>query len=129
MYCGTSSGRSSSYDCTFGYPLLSAGGRLDRGGDGADVPYRPLLLRAARRVRDRYQYSPSCSFAASDIMLRSHTGSKTTSTSALFTPGRVSIFVFTSCARTGPMPQPGAVRVILTFTFVPPSPFGSISQR
>src|SRR5438445_3192237 len=64
---------------------------------------------------------PSCSFAASDIMLRSHTGSKTTSTSALFTPGIDSILDFTSWASTGPIPQPGAVSVIFTFTFVAPS--------
>src|SRR2546425_874612 len=35
----------------------------------------------------------------------------------LFTPGRASIFCLTSCPRTGPMPHPGAVSVILIFTF------------
>ena len=72
---------------------------------------------------------PSCSFAASDIMERSHTGSKTTSTSACFTPGSDSSFVFTSLASTGPMPQPGAVSVIFTFTFEPPPSASCSSQR
>src|ERR1051326_7179060 len=43
--------------------------------------------------------------------------------------GRVSIFVFTSCARTGPIPQPGAVSVILILTSVIPSSSGASSQR
>src|SRR5262249_14091113 len=88
----------------------------------------PLFLRAERESVN-YHIMPSCSFAASDIMLRSHTGSNTTSTSAAFTPGRDSIFPLTSCASTGPMPHPGAVSVILIFTLCPPPSAGCTSHR
>ena len=60
------------------------------------------------------QSRPSCSFAASVIMLWFHGGSQTSSTFAS-SIGSSEINLFcTSCASTGPMPQPGAVRVILT---------------
>src|SRR6185369_15381405 len=80
------------------------------------APHHAQNMTSIVTTRTAYHIMPSCSFAASDIMLRSHTGSNTTSTSASFTSGSVSTLCFTSAASTGPMPQPGAVSVILIFT-------------
>src|ERR1700683_3394404 len=59
---------------------------------------------------------PVCSRASSDIMLWFHGGSKTSSTLARVTVGTICTFSRTSCTRTSPMPQPGAVSVILIST-------------
>src|SRR5688572_17847782 len=61
-----------------------------------------------------HQYSPSCRRAASLIMLWCQGGSQTTSTFASSTPSIINNLFCTSCASTGPMPQPGAVSVIFT---------------
>ena len=52
--------------------------------------------------------------AASDIIALFHGGSNTSSTSASAMVGTRSTLVRTSSTRMSPMPQPGAVRVILT---------------
>ncbi len=54
--------------------------------------------------------------AASDIMCRFHGGSNTRSTSASATVGIISSLLRTSSTRISPMPQPGAVSVILMAT-------------
>src|SRR5215469_9107763 len=58
--------------------------------------------------------SPNWSFAASVIMLWFQGGSQTSSTFASSMGSSASSLFCTSCASTGPMPQPGAVRVIFT---------------
>ena len=63
------------------------------------------------------QISPSFIFPASEIIAWFHAGSHTSSTAASPTPGTLSIFARASAAIVGPMPQPGAVSVIFTFTF------------
>ena len=64
---------------------------------------------------------PSFIRPASLIMFWFHGGSQTSWTSASSTPSIVRILLCASCAIAGPIPQPGAVSVIFTSTFVPPS--------
>src|SRR5437763_715491 len=72
--------------------------------------------------------SPSFIFPASLIIAWFHGGSHTSSTSASLTPGTLSTFDFASAAMVGPMPQPGAVRVIFTSTFAPAPARGVMTQ-
>src|ERR1035438_6631085 len=58
--------------------------------------------------------NPSCNFAASVNMLWFQGGSQTSSTDTSSTASRPSNLFCTSCCNTGPMPQPGAVKVIFT---------------
>ena len=74
------------------------------------------------------QISPSFIFPASLIIAWFHGGSHTSSTSASPTPGTPSTFDFASEAITGPMPQPGAVSVILMSTRAPFVSRGVITQ-
>src|SRR6266850_3573138 len=60
--------------------------------------------------------NPSCSLAASVIMPWFQGGSHTNSTATSSTASSPSNLLCTSCASTGPMPQPGAVSVIFTST-------------
>src|SRR5688500_15960479 len=64
---------------------------------------------------------PSFIRPASLIMFWFHGGSQTSWTSASSTPSIVRILLCASCAIAGPIPQPGAVSVIFTSTFTPPS--------
>jgi len=73
-------------------------------------------------------HKPRASAAASDIIERSQGGSNTTSTVASPTSGRASSLSQASSAMASPMPQPGAVSVMVTCTRKPPSSIGSISQ-
>lgn len=59
---------------------------------------------------------PSRIFPSSEIMDWFHGGSHTRRTSAELTPGTSTILLRASSAMAGPMPQPGAVSVINTFT-------------
>ena len=54
-------------------------------------------------------------------MLWFHGGSNTSSTSARLIVGMTSTLSFTSCTSTSPMPQPGAVSVILISTMRSPA--------
>src|SRR6185437_7328182 len=65
---------------------------------------------------DEIYISPSCNFAASLSMLWFQGGSQTSSTETSSTDSRLSNLFCTSCCNTGPMPQPGAVKVIFTPT-------------
>src|SRR2546430_4057838 len=83
-----------------------------------------LQLRFARndnRVTD--QIMPSFIRPASLIMSWFHGGSQTSCTSASSMPSMLRILLCASCAIAGPIPQPGAVKVIFTSTRVPPSSF------
>ena len=77
---------------------------------------------------DDGKYRVSVKSAASDIIERSHGGSNTRATVASPTRGKASTLSQTSSAMTSPMPQPGAVRVILIDTRNRPSSMGSTSQ-
>jgi hypothetical protein len=86
--------------------------------------YRTL---GAATVGGAPDYSkPSRRRPSAVIMLWCQGGSQTISTEASSTPGRVRIFCWASPAMVAPMPQPGAVRVILTKTFLVPLGRGSI---
>lgn len=65
-------------------------------------------------IRGGNHINPSCSFAASVIMPWFHGGSQTSSTLASSIGSSEMSLFCTSCASTGPMPQPGAVSVIFT---------------
>src|SRR5436190_4599354 len=82
---------------------------------------RAAPRESSRSPPPRGQKIPSLSFAASDIMFRSQTGSKTRSALTSFTPGIEASFVSISFWSTPPIPQPGAVSVNLTAAFQPPS--------
>lgn len=86
-----------------------------------------LVLRRVAVPVERSQ-SPRASAAASDIIERSQGGSNTTSTVASPTSGRASSLSQASSAMDSPMPQPGAVSVMVTCTRKPPSSIGSSSQ-
>src|SRR5260370_12875416 len=73
-------------------------------------------LACWRDARALFYIKPSCSLAASVIMPWFHCGSQTSSTLASSTGSRERSLFCTSCVRTGPMPQPGAVNVIFTST-------------
>ena len=60
---------------------------------------------------------PSFIRPASLIMFWFHGGSQTSCTSASSTPSMLRILLWASCAIAGPIPQPGAVRVIFHFDF------------
>src|SRR5436190_3990969 len=69
--------------------------------------------------------SPNCRRAASVIMPWFHGGSQTNSTFASSISSTANSLFCTSCASTGPIPQPGAVNVIFTSALkVLPSPTG-----
>lgn len=88
-----------------------------------------LALRAAAPgARPAIAHRPSVSRAASDIIERSHGGSKTMSTVASRTGDSSSTRSQTSLASASPMPQPGAVSVRRIDTRNPASPMGSTSQ-
>ena len=64
-----------------------------------------------------YNYnSPSSSWASSDIIERSHSGSNTRLTTTDFTPSTDSIFILTSSIMNSAAGQLGAVRVISSVT-------------
>src|ERR1700751_291686 len=67
------------------------------------------------------EMSPSFILPASLIISWFQGGSHTRSTLASSTPGIAKIFNLASWAMAGPIPQPGAVKVILTSTWVSPS--------
>src|SRR4029077_11398472 len=69
------------------------------------------------------QIIPSFIRPASLIMFWFHGGSQTNWTSASSTPSILRILLCASWAIAGPIPQPGAVKVIFTSTLVPPSGF------
>src|SRR6185503_5360845 len=73
--------------------------RIDR-LEAADESFAAIPIENDEIDFVRHHIMPSCSFAASNIMLRSHPGSKTTSTSAVFTPGIDSTLCRTSPAST-----------------------------
>src|SRR5437588_9154946 len=75
------------------------------------------------RFSSRDQTIPSFIRPASLIMFWFRGGSQTSWTSASSTPSMLRILLCASCATAGPMPQPGAVKVIFTSTLVPPSGF------
>ena len=60
---------------------------------------------------DQVYNKPSCSFAASDILLMSHVGSHTTSTQASLTLGTVFALALTSPGRVWAAGQAGEVSV------------------
>jgi hypothetical protein len=80
----------------------------------------------ARSAAPRPQIRPSFILPSSLIIDWFHGGSQVIRTSARDTPGTRRILLLASSAMAGPMPQPGAVRVIATFTWWP-SGFGSTS--
>jgi hypothetical protein len=62
------------------------------------------------------QISPSFILPSSEIICWVHGGSQVMRTSASDTPGTRRIFDLASSAMAGPMPQPGAVSVMVTST-------------
>src|ERR1043166_744434 len=86
-------------------------------GDCDDLYQRPVTFQ-----EPLVAYTiPSFIRPASLIMFWFQGGSQTSWTSASSMPSIVRILLWASCAIAGPMPQPGAVRVIFTSTFTPPS--------
>ena len=84
-----------------------------------------IVYRSALNLNVNY-IIPRSNFAASLNMSRFHGGSQTRWTCASFTSGNASNLFSTSCCKTGPMPQPGAVKVIFTSTLCVPSGKGVI---
>src|SRR5439155_24886851 len=71
-------------------------------------------LSESAETPDPLYINPNCNFAASVIIPWFHGGSQTNSTFASSISSTDSSLFCTSCASTGPMPQPGAVNVIFT---------------
>jgi hypothetical protein len=100
--------------------------RLERGNYHGDdqlqifgTGYAPDFVR---RLPDRgwlHQISPSFIFPVSLIMCWFQGGSQTNSTDASSTPEIDRILSLASWAMAGPIPHPGAVKVIFTSTRVP----------
>src|SRR5579859_4193856 len=86
--------------------------------------HRGNLTTKCTNDTNRIYISPNCSFAASVIMPWFQGGSQTSSTLASSIGSSESNLFCTSCASTGPMPQPGAVKVIFTSALKLFSPAG-----
>ena len=65
---------------------------------------------------EMFHSKPSSSWASSDIIERSHSGSKTRLTLTDFTPSTDSIFILTSSMMNSAAGQLGAVRVMSIMT-------------
>lgn len=116
-----------------GAPIKFLGNSRSRGSAETAIGCRQRKLRIAskpgRRVlkcissfaglswlQPAAQTSPSFILPSSEIICWFHGGSQVMRTSASDTPGTRRIFDLASSAMAGPMPQPGAVSVMVTST-------------